>query len=73
MKTSKASCIGDFKYNMIHECSPKRCLNAHEMKCAKGFPKPFQEATSLDENQYLSGNSPWTLQLCPQMGLLQVR
>src|SRR5260370_5674688 len=43
--------------NMIHECSPKRCLNA-QGKCAKGFPKPFQDTTLMDENQYPSYARP---------------
>jgi Helitron helicase-like domain at N-terminus len=38
---------------MIHACDPKRCLDDHG-HCRKGFPKPFNESTTLDEGGYPS-------------------
>src|SRR5260221_11338687 len=42
---------------MIHQCSPQRCLNAQK-KCAKRFLKAFCPETVIGENQYPSYARP---------------
>ncbi len=36
---------------MIHVCDPKQCLDDHG-HCKKGFPKAFNDSTTLDEGGY---------------------
>ena len=42
------------KTHMVHgPCRPGQCLNEHG-KCTKGFPKPFQEATEISGDSYVT-------------------
>lgn len=39
---------------MYHHCRKGRCFTEDSPKCAKGFPKPYREATTFTEDSYIS-------------------